>query len=80
MLDLRDDAKLLERDLAAGETVPGHLHPAGHFSIFIGEVTVTMRGGAHRVANGFLYVPADTVHDVHAHVATRMFCVGSEKF
>lgn len=80
MLDLRPDAKLIERDLEAGETVAGHFHEAGHFSIFIGHVTVKMNGAAHDIANGFIYVPAKTVHDVYAHKATRMFCVGSEKF
>lgn len=79
-MDLRDDAKLIKRDLAAGETVPGHFHPAGHFSIFLGHVTVTMNGGAHDIANGYLYVPAGVKHDVYAHTATRMWCVGSERF
>lgn len=79
-MDLRPDAKLIERDLAAGETVEGHSHPAGHFSVFIGVVTVTMAGAAHRIANGYIYVPAGVRHDVYANTAARMYCVGSEKF
>lgn len=77
---VREDCRWVARDLAAGETVAGHAHPRGHLSIFIGDVTVRMAGANCRIANDGIYVPAGVVHDIYAHTATRMFCVGREDF
>jgi quercetin dioxygenase-like cupin family protein len=76
----KPDCKWVARELRAGEIVAGHSHKHGHLSVFFGDVTVTMGGGVYRIANDGIYVPCGVVHDIYAHTATRMFCVGREDF
>jgi quercetin dioxygenase-like cupin family protein len=76
----KPDAKAVVRDLEPGEIVKSHQHARGHFSIFDGDVVLTINGADHRVIHNCFYVPAEMVHSIRAIGRTRMYCVGREDF
>lgn len=75
------DAKMVRRDLEAGDVVGSHQHHRGHVTVIIGDCTMILGDGREvRVVNDSFYVPAEMVHSIRANTRSRMFCIGREDF
>lgn len=75
------DAKVVQRDLEAGDVVGSHEHQRGHVTVIIGDCTMLLGDGREvRVVNETFYVPATLTHSIRANTRSRMFCIGPEDF
>lgn len=77
---LHADLKEHRGHLSRGQSTGRHKHRGGHVTCVWGHARVEIGEASQEVANGTVYVPPATAHDIHALSDLTYVCVGAKDF